>query len=121
MSLRRYGVDKSLGVPPDLTDPALRTPEGKTQWQAQLQKAFAIAFNPKGPYLLGIDWCHLNNLIPVINQDGKQVEGMKVRENTGMAGVVPAWKIMEVINAEELIVARNISEKDWIERMATSA
>ena len=54
---------------------------------------------PKGPYLLGIDWCHLNNICTVLNRGNQPSEGLYVSMNSGMAGVVPAWKIAETINA----------------------
>lgn len=62
---------------------------------------------PKGPYLLGIDWCHLNNEARVRDMaDQLHKEGLFVRENTGMAGVVPAWKIAEILESEPLAQAR---------------
>jgi hypothetical protein len=63
--------------------------------------------NPKGPYLLGIDWCHLCDTSPVTDKDGKKLEyGWKVSQNTGMAGVIPAWKIAEVLNCEVFVKDR---------------
>ena len=62
---------------------------------------------PKGPYLLGIDFCHLNNTVGVRNAaDQPHPEGLFVRENAGMAGVVPAWKISELFNSDTLTNAR---------------
>jgi hypothetical protein len=56
---------------------------------------------PKGPYLLGIDWCHLCDTSPVTDKDGKKLQyEWKVSQNTGMAGVIPAWKIAEVLDCE---------------------
>ena len=63
---------------------------------------------PKGPFLLGIDFCHLNKNVRVRDAaDRPHPEEWFVRENTGMAGVVPAWKIAEVLNVEFLTVARH--------------
>ena len=42
-------------------------------------------------WLLGMDWCHL--------QDA-------TKTNTGMAGVIPAWKILEVINSDDFVNQR---------------
>jgi hypothetical protein len=62
---------------------------------------------PKGPFLLGIDFCHINRDAPVRIADGSKMrEGWFVEENTGMAGVIPAWKIAEIINCEELKMLR---------------
>ena len=61
----------------------------------------------KGPYLLGIDWCHLLRSSPVTDNDGKALAyEWKVSENTGMAGVIPAWKIAEVLNSEAFMKDR---------------
>jgi hypothetical protein len=43
-------------------------------------------------WLLGIDWCHLQDV--------------ETKSNTGMAGVIPAWKILELINCEQLVNQR---------------
>ena len=62
---------------------------------------------PKGPFLLGIDFCHIHRKSHVLTPDGKIVEDkLYIEENTGMAGVIPAWKIMEVLNLEELVAMR---------------
>ena len=98
MSMRRLGVEKSKINNVAVTDPA---------WLSLLQ-----SFKIKGPYLLGIDWCHLNNYNPVVDKDGKPTEGLKVSENTGMAGVIPAWKILEVLNCDEVIAMRRANEKE---------
>jgi hypothetical protein len=66
-----------------------------------------LKMTPKGPYLLGIDWSHLNNEARVLDMVGKQhPEKLFVRENAGMAGVVPAWKIAEILESEPLVNAR---------------
>lgn len=73
------------------------------------ENTFAIKqfTSPKGPYLLGIDWCHIHRKATVLNRDGKQIqEGWYVEENAGMSGVVPAWKIAEVLNYEEFVMSR---------------
>jgi hypothetical protein len=43
-------------------------------------------------WLLGIDWCHLHDPI--------------TKANTGMAGVIPAWKIMDIIHSGPLAQQR---------------
>jgi hypothetical protein len=72
---------------------------------------------PKGPYLLGIDFCHLNNNAPVRDAaDQVHREGLFVRENAGMAGVVPAWKVSEVLDSEPLTTARHELEERLAKR-----
>jgi hypothetical protein len=66
----------------------------------------------KGPYLLGIDWCHLQSEAYVkigVDSSGKDIEHPErwfVRQNSGMAGVIPAWKIADVLKSEELMEQR---------------
>jgi hypothetical protein len=61
--------------------------------------------------LLGIIWGHLDNFELVYHEDGETpVEGYVVRSNSGMAGVVPAWKLQELLDVQEL--ARERREED---------
>jgi hypothetical protein len=72
---------------------------------------------PKGPFLLGIDFCHIRRKANVLTPDGKKVEDkLYVEENTGMAGVIPAWKIAEVLNLEELRAMRDKEDHEITER-----
>jgi len=51
-----------------------------------------------GPWLLGIDWMHINNEEPVMTADGiRSKDGYFVRSNSGIAGVIPAWKVEELL------------------------
>jgi hypothetical protein len=61
-----------------------------------------------GPWLLGIDWGHLSAYEPIFEKDQQtRVAGdLFARSNTGMAGIVPAWKILELLNTEELVMQR---------------
>jgi hypothetical protein len=62
----------------------------------------------EGPWLLGIDWCHLPNYEPIYQSDKEtRVAGNWVaRSNTGMAGVIPAWRLFDFLNIGELVVQR---------------
>ena len=64
-------------------------------------------------WLLGIDWGHL----PVWDDvfDGNQKSG-RMRVSTGMAGVVPAWKLRDLLNKEGILMARDKVEKQLSER-----
>jgi len=66
----------------------------------------AALLNPGlGPWLLGIDWLHLHDNEPVRDAEDKEILAVKnaygkeifpkshVHSNTGMAGVIPAWRI----------------------------
>jgi hypothetical protein len=71
-----------------------------------------LKMTPKGPFLLGIDFSHLNRTAPVYNAAGcLHPESLFVRENTGMAGVVPAWKIADILYSEALSAARHELEE----------
>jgi len=71
----------------------------------------------KGPYLLGIDFCHINRKAHILDSKGEKVEEKwYVEENTGMAGVIPAWKIAEVLNLEELIAMRDKDDHEITDR-----
>lgn len=72
---------------------------------------------PKGPYLLGIDFCHLHRKAYVRETGGKEMsEGWYVNENTGMAGVIPAWKIRETLDREELVAMREEGDRKITEK-----
>lgn len=72
-------------------------------WSALVQPAQWVA----AAKLLGIDWGHLDDIRPVLGDDLRAVSpGLSVKQNSGMMGVVPAWKIAEVIDSDELAVRR---------------
>jgi len=58
--------------------------------------------------LLGIDFAHLPHESRVIDQKTKKPVDDKwiVKENSGIAGVVPAWKLAELLDAEEFLEER---------------
>jgi len=57
-------------------------------------------------YLLGIDFAHLSRRERVRDAAGEPVEDYWVRSNTGMMTVVPSWKLLELLDDEELVAAR---------------
>ena len=69
-----------------------------------------------GPFLLGIDWCHLADYQPVLERDQKTpvAERWYVQQNSGMIGVVPSWKIAEVFDLKELVECRRAQEERWL-------
>lgn len=66
-----------------------------------------------GIRLLGVDWCHLPRYQPVLESDKETPvsEKLYVRENRGIMGVVPAWKIRELLDEEELGEKRKAGER----------
>jgi hypothetical protein len=65
-----------------------------------------------GPWLLGIDWGHIPLWKPVYESDGDTKTKYQVEAITGIACVVPTWRILQVLNLEELVKQR---EKDETE------
>jgi len=56
-----------------------------------------------GPWLLGVEWGHINHWTSVCRSNGAPVNpaspsDMQVRVNTGMSGVIPAWKLSEMLD-----------------------
>lgn len=48
---------------------------------------------------------------------GSDLKGEAVTDlNSGMVGVVPAWRIMQVLNLPELAAARRMAEEEWRQR-----
>jgi hypothetical protein len=74
-------------------------------------------------WLLGIDWGHIPRYVPVLAPTGKKPpdpqyvpvpEGLVVQENSGMAAVVPAWKIRELLLDDDgLREKRDTAERIW--------
>ena len=75
-----------------------------------------------GPYLLGVDWGHIGEYKPVLYKDtGTQVnDEWGVEQNSGMAGVVPAWKLAELLHVQELEDKRKHEEKRRREEVQSS-
>lgn len=67
----------------------------------------------QGPFLLGIDWGHFADFKPVLNKDKRTFAEPHcyVGQNSGFAGVVPAWKLQEVLDMPELRGSRQQREK----------
>jgi hypothetical protein len=66
-------------------------------------------------YLLGIDCAHPSLKRKVFDTYGKEFEGFYVRENSGMACIVPAWRITEILENDELKEARRKAEGRFLE------
>jgi hypothetical protein len=57
-----------------------------------------------GPWLLGVSYCYIRSDEQVYHTDtGKPVdEKWRVKSNSGMMGVIPAWKIVELLESPEV-------------------
>jgi hypothetical protein len=61
-----------------------------------------------GPWLLGIDWGHLPLWKPVYDRGRRDaaIPDRWVEQNTGIACVLPAWHIIDVLNDKQLLQER---------------
>lgn len=66
-----------------------------------------------GPWLLGIDWGHLHTYERLRDAMTKKPipETAVVKSNSGMAAVVPCWKLEELLNCKEFKEARDAEER----------
>src|SRR5215469_951530 len=81
-------------------------------WSARPNKE-GIQSRPIGRWLLGVNWGHLNDWKPVCDALGNAVAtGYQVGMNSGMMGVVPAWKLREMLEHPEMVERRRKREDD---------
>jgi hypothetical protein len=68
-------------------------------WRPDIE---TIAQSFFGPFLLGVDWCHTFYKEPVMDASGcERRDGSYVDSHSGLMGVVPAWKLTELVESEE--------------------
>jgi hypothetical protein len=73
---------------------------------------------PLGPefdahLLLGVDCAHLNSYQRVIEKNDPHMDtGLEAQSNTGMAVVIPAWKLAELLDCEELKAMRDNDRRE---------
>ncbi len=53
-----------------------------------------------GPFLLGVDWCHITDYLDAKDQNGNKLP-FKICYNSGMMGVVPWWKLGDLLFGPE--------------------
>jgi Trypsin-like peptidase domain len=79
-----------------------RVTEGMLGWPGVSKKRFNLPI-PLGPWLLGVDYCHIHRDERIWNRRTKEANpDWFVRSNTGMMGVVPAWKLAEILEGADL-------------------
>jgi hypothetical protein len=71
-----------------------------------------------GPWLLGIDWGHLPFWKPVyVNQSFDYPKPKHyVEQNTGIACVLPAWHVLDLIMNEDKFVKERKNDKENLDR-----
>jgi hypothetical protein len=83
-------------------------------------------YNPArhGPFLLGVDWVHIHNYEKLLKEkDGdKPVKPEQfVKAHSGMAGVVPAWRLQKLLDVPVLVEARRkMDERETTQKMNTT-
>jgi hypothetical protein len=57
-----------------------------------------------GPWLLGIDYCHIRWDEPIWSKITQRPvsDDWFIKSNTGMMGVVPAWKLAEILEGDDM-------------------
>ncbi len=67
----------------------------------------------KRPWLLGVDWCHIPTRQPVLDKKtGKEISQFVAEAATGMMGVIPAWKLDELLDEDDVMGDRERAERD---------
>jgi hypothetical protein len=69
-----------------------------------------VGYNPKrntqyqlGPWLVGIDYCHIYDKGKVFDSvTDDPIRDMYVKLNTGMMGVIPAWRLTDILQRQEI-------------------
>lgn len=72
--------------------------------------------HPRGVVLLlGINWGHPELYDEILEADGTVNRlGWQVKTNTGMAAVVPAWHLSDLLNTPELVAQREKEDKELL-------
>jgi hypothetical protein len=74
-----------------------------------------------GPFLLGINYCYLRSQEPVRSASGQEMHDWFVNANTGMMGVIPSWRLNDIIDGVEMKRLKEKVEADMAKRKADSA
>jgi hypothetical protein len=98
---------EEMGHKPEQTDDAARTQI------VSMQGTF-------GPWLLGIDWGHIPLWKHVYDESKQNETNYWVESNTGVACVLPAWCIRELLDTEELVKERRRSDKEAAKQIKKS-
>lgn len=59
-----------------------------------------------GPFLLGVDWSHIYDYVDAKDDRGNALQ-FKIRSNSGMMGVIPVWKLQELLYRQDVLNMRD--------------
>jgi hypothetical protein len=102
-------------VPRQIRNPVQGQPVKEGE-KAGLKAEFVAVSGTFGPWLLGIDWGHLPLWKPVFEQDKVTRTDYQVEQNTGIACVLPAWHILDLLNEEEELVKERKRDKEELDQ-----
>lgn len=72
-------------------------------------------------WFMGIDWCHLSISEKVRDKTGTlTAEGWYVESNSGIAGVIPAWRLLDLLNVEALKMRRKQKDDELVKKAKES-
>lgn len=74
--------------------------------------ANAVVPEARGPFLLGVNWGHLGSIVDaeVLDDNDEPIRTMRLRINSYMACVVPAWRLAEFLAQDNLETQRKEAE-----------
>jgi hypothetical protein len=61
--------------------------------------------------VIGVDFCHIRNFEHPLDASGIEMTHMHIPVNTGMAGVIPAWRLRELIMSDKALKQRRNAEE----------
>jgi hypothetical protein len=67
-------------------------------------------------FVLGVDFCHVQNWISAFDDKGQELPHVRVPLNSGMAGVIPAWRLYDLIMSRRPLEQRRMAEEAEIRR-----
>lgn len=73
-----------------------------------------------GPLLLGVNYSYIHSKEPVRSGSERQMHDWFVNANTGMMGVIPAWKINDIIEGSEMKALKERAAADIKKRESES-
>jgi hypothetical protein len=72
-------------------------------------------------WFLGIDWGHIPHFDDVVDEGGKRhPDGWRVKSNSAIAAVVPAWKLNDLLNVQQLVNQRAMEDIRLATELASS-
>lgn len=73
-----------------------------------------------GPMLLGVNYCYIRSKEPVRTGTGREMHDWFVNANTGMMGVIPSWRLSDIIEGVEMKALRKQAAAELEKRASES-